>query len=120
MNTARVKNAMSAIPAISAQTSQDSAGTLAAPLSAARAEPRDREAYGHSYSDGCEQTQIQGQSRSDQCDCAGRQGAPRHRAIEQERYQQCDQVERAREFEGPLRGNHRAGKEANSRRKQPP
>src|SRR5438876_920454 len=112
MNTARVKNAMSAIPAISAQTSQDSAATLVPPLFVARAEPRDREADRHPDRDGSEQTQIQGQSRGDQCNAARRQGAPRHRAIEQERYQQRDQCEGARKLEGPFRGNHRAGKEA--------
>src|SRR5260221_10181548 len=98
MNTARVKNATSAIPAISAQTSQDSAATLTPPLSVARAEPRDREADRHADRDGCEQTQIQGQSRGEQCSTARRQGAPRHRTIEQERYQHPDQAESATQF----------------------
>src|SRR6266516_7977601 len=100
MNTARVKNAMSAIPAISAQTSQDSAATLVPPLPVARADPSDREAGRHPDRDGCEQTQIQGQSRGDQCNTARCQGTARHRTIEEERYQQRDQGEGAREFEG--------------------
>src|SRR6267143_1397401 len=119
MKTARVKNATSAIPAISAQTSQDSAATLGPPLFLARAEPRDREADRHSDRDGCEQAEIQRQSRGDQCNAAGCQGTPRHRTIEEERYQQCDQGEGAREFERPFRGNHRASKDADPRRKLP-
>src|SRR5438445_10227068 len=104
MNTARVKNAMSAIPAISAQTSQDSAATLDPLLFLAWAEPRDREADRHSDRDGCEQAKIQRQSRGDQCDAAGCQGTPRHRTVEEERHQQRDQGEGAREFERPLPG----------------
>ena len=52
--------AMSAIPAISTQTSQDSAATLNLSLSVARADPRNREAYRYSDRNGCEQTQIKG------------------------------------------------------------
>src|SRR5258708_16202736 len=104
MKTARVKNAIAAIPAISAQTSQDSAATLDPPL--ARAEPRDREAHRHADGDRREQAEIQRQLRHDQCNAAGREGAAHHGTAEEERYQQPDQGEEAREFQRPSPGNH--------------
>src|SRR5512139_966977 len=99
MNTARARNATTAIPAIKAQPK--AASPMLSRLRFRPDEPLDRESDADSGGDRRKQAQIQRKSCGEERDAPGGERAPHDRAVEKQRHHQGDQSERAREFERP-------------------